>query len=197
MDYDKYKPNATFAPSDVFCQAITDGPANNPENPIVSAYKQVMYYAKKYLYITTPYLVIDDEIKEILKQAVKGGIDVRLITPNIPDKKNVKLVTSYNYGELLRAGVRIFEYTPGFIHAKTILTEDCGIIGTINMDYRSFYLHYECGALIYNKEALQPVYEDLVETMKISQEITYEEWKRRPLWIKIKQNFLNLFATLM
>ena len=93
--------------------------------------------------------------------------------------------------------MRIFEYTPGFIHAKTILTEDCGIIGTINMDYRSFYLHYECGALIYNKEVLQPVYKDLVETMAISHEITYEEWKNRPLWIKVKQNFLNLFATLM
>jgi len=197
LDYDKYKPNRVFVPSDVFCQVITDGPANNPENPIVSAYKQVMYYAKSYLYITTPYLVIDDEIKEILKQAVKGGVDVRLITPNIPDKKNVKLVTSYNYGELLRSGVRIYEYTPGFIHAKTILTEDCGIIGTINMDYRSFYLHYECGALIYNKEVLQPAYEDLVETMSVSHEITYEEWKNRPLWTKVKQNFLNLFATLM
>jgi len=132
-----------------------------------------------------------------LKLAVKGGVDVRLITPNIPDKKNVKLVTSYNYGELLRAGVRIYEYTPGFIHAKTILTEDCGIIGTINMDYRSFYLHYECGALIYDKEALRPAYEDLLATMKISREITYEEWKNRSLWTKIKQNFLNLFATLM
>ncbi len=197
LDYDKYKPNRVFVKSDVFCQVITDGPANNPENPIVSAYKQVMYCAKNYLYITTPYLIIDDEIKEALKLAVKGGVDVRLITPNIPDKKNVKLVTSYNYGELLRAGVRIYEYTPGFIHAKTILTEDCGIIGTINMDYRSFYLHYECGALIYNKEALQPAYKDLLDTMKISHEITYEEWKHRPLWIKVKQNFLNLFATLM
>lgn len=197
LDYDKYRPDAAFEPNDVFCQVLTDGPANNPENPIVSAYKQIMYYAKNYLYITTPYLIIDDEIKEALKQAVKGGVDVRLITPNIPDKKNVKLVTSYNYGELLRAGVRIFEYTPGFIHAKTILTEDCGIVGTINMDYRSFYLHYECGALIYNKEVLRPVCEDLLATMEISHEITYEEWKNRPLWIKMKQNFLNLFATLM
>lgn len=197
IDYMPYRPNRNFPANDVFCQVLTDGPANNPENPIVSAYKQIIYYAKSYLYITTPYLIIDEEIQDALKLAVKSGIDVRMITPNIPDKKSVKLVTSFNYGELLKAGVRIYEYTPGFIHAKSIVTEDCGIVGTINMDYRSFYLHYECGAFICDKEAVEPLYRDLLETMKVSKEITYEEWKKRSLWVKLKQRFLNLFSTQM
>ena len=196
IDYLRYKAMPEYK-GDTYCQVISDGPANNPNNPIESVYNQMIMFADQYLYITTPYLIIEDSMKQSLIEAAHRGVDVRIITPNIPDKKNVKLVTSYNYGELLRAGVRIYEYTPGFIHAKTILTEDCGIIGTINMDYRSFYLHYECGALIYNQEALEPVYKDLLATMELSHEISYEEWKHRPLWIKIKQNFLNLFATLM
>lgn len=197
IDYSPYKPSKAFPANNTFCQIISDGPANNPANPIAAAYRQIIYYAKEYLYITTPYLVIDDDIREALKLAVKSGVDVRMITPNIPDKRGVKLVTSYNYGELLKAGVRIYEYTPGFIHAKTILAEDCGIVGTINMDYRSFYLHYECGAYICDKETLQPVRKDLLKTMEISREITYDEWKHRPHIIKIQQQILNLFATLM
>lgn len=196
MDYNPFKPTKTFPQNDTYCQIISDGPANNPNNPIESVYKQVIYYAKKYLYVTTPYLVIEEDMQEALISAVKSGIDVRIITPYIPDKKMVKLLTNYNYGKLLEAGVRIFEYLPGFIHAKTIINEDCGIVGTINMDYRSFYLHYECGVFMCKREVIDMIKEDLLQTMAISKEVTYEEWKARPWHTKMAQRVLNLFATL-
>lgn len=197
MDYSIYRPTKQFEENDVYCQVISDGPANNPRNPIEDIYKQMIYYAKKVLYITTPYLIIEDDMRDALIAAAGSGIDVRIITPFIPDKKNVKILTNYNYGRLLEAGVRIFEYTPGFIHAKTIITEDTGIVGTINMDYRSFHLHYECGVWICDRENIRTIKEDLLKTMEDCHEVTYEEWKSRPFTMKIYQMILNLFSTLM
>jgi cardiolipin synthase len=195
--YESYMPTKKFPPSKVYTQVISDGPANNPENPIESVYGQMIHTARRFLYITTPYLIIEDYMKLTLIEAVKSGVDVRIITPNIPDKKNVKLLTNYNYGQLLKNGVRIFEYTPGFIHAKTIINEDCGIVGTINMDYRSFYLHYENGVWMAEAQIIERIKQDLLYTMEISKEITYEEWMRRPLRWKLYQPVLNLFSTLM
>lgn len=197
IDYEPYRPDKKFKENELFCQVISDGPANNPQNPIEDIYKQIIYYAKKYLYVTTPYLVIEDNMREALITAVRSGIDVRLITPAIPDKKTVKILTNYNYGKLLEAGIRIYEYTPGFIHAKTIINEDCGIVGTINMDYRSFYLHYECGVFMYSRKMIDIIKDDLIKTMEISHEITYEEWKTRPWYIKTAEQIFNVFATLM
>ena len=197
IDYEPFRPTMKFPNNDVYCHVISDGPVNNPNNPIENIYKQMIYYAKKYLYITTPYLVIEDDMKEALKIAAQSGVDVRIITPYIPDKKNVKQLTNYNYGSLLEAGVRIFEYKPGFIHAKTIITEDCGIVGTINMDYRSFYLHYECGLWMCNHEVIKVIKEDLLKTIDQCIEISYAEWKNRPWYVKVHQSVLNLFSTQM
>ncbi len=196
VDYLDYKVTFPRKCGNVFCQVISDGPANNPDNPIESIYNQMIVYADQYLYITTPYLIIEDYMKNSLIEAVKRGVDVRIITPGIPDKKNVKLLTNYNYGLLLREGVKIYEYTPGFIHAKQILTENSVIIGTINMDYRSFYLHYENGVWMSGKEIQEAVRTDFFKTFKESKEITYEEWLGRPLWWKLVQPLLNLFSTL-
>jgi len=197
MDYKQYRPTKQFEANDVYCQVFADGPANNPKNPVENIYKQTIYYAKKILYITTPYLIIEDDMRDALITSAASGIDVRIITPFIPDKKNVKILTNYNYGRLLAAGVRIFEYTPGFIHAKTIINEDCGIIGTVNMDYRSFHLHYECGVWMCDQEIINTIREDLLQTMEQCHEVTYEEWKNRPFYIKFYQKILNLFSTLM
>lgn len=197
IDYYAYRPTKEFEESEIYCQVVSDGPANNPRNPVENIYKQTINYSKKILYITTPYLIIEDDLRESLTTAAASGIDVRIITPFIPDKKNVKILTNYNYGRLLEAGVRIFEYTPGFIHAKTIINEDCGIVGTINMDYRSFHLHYECGVWLCDKKTINVIKEDLIKTMEQCHEVTYEEWKNRPFYIKFYQRILNLFATLM
>lgn len=197
IDFNLYRPTVKDISNQVFCQVISDGPANNPNNPIESIYRQMIQYAKEYLYITTPYLIIEHDMQDVLVAAVKSGIDVRIITPYIPDKKNVKLLTNYNYGFLLKNGIKIFEYLPGFIHAKTIISDTCGIVGTINMDYRSFYLHYENGVWISDSNVIAEIKNDLEKTFEESKEITYEEWCNRPLKMKMQQSVINLFSTLM
>lgn len=196
IDYLKYRADFKQSCGGVYCQVISDGPANNPSNPIESIYNQMIVFSDKYLYITTPYLIIEDYMKISLIEAAKRGVDVRIITPGIPDKKNVKLLTNYNYGPLLREGVRIYEYTPGFIHAKQIVTENAVIVGTINMDYRSFYLHYENGVWMSGKEIQEAVRKDFFDTFEVSKEITYDDWLARPYTWKMVQPLLNLFSTL-
>ena len=122
---------------------------------------------------------------------------VRIITPHIPDKKHIKYMTEYNYGILLKNGIRIYEYEPGFIHSKVVMNEHCAIVGTINMDYRSFYLHYENGVWIYDEEFRQAVEADFINTFAQSIEITYEDWKNRPLKMKIIQPILHVFDALV
>ncbi len=197
LDYSIYRPTKKFPKNQVYCQVISDGPANNPNNPIENVYMQMIQYATEYVYITTPYLIIEDDMRRALVLAAKSGIDVRIITPAIPDKKNVKYMTNYNYGSLLEGGVRIYEYEPGFIHAKTIINESTGIVGTINMDYRSFYLHYENGVCMSNRDVIEGIRKDFEKTLQVCHEFTYEEWKSRPLILKIYQNVISLFSTLM
>ena len=180
-----------------FCQVIADGPANNPENPIADTILQLIYSSSKYLYITTPYLILDDDIMEALAISAKRGTDVRIITPGIPDKKIINMITKHSYGYLLKNGVKIYEYTPGFIHAKTVVTDECALVGTINMDFRSLFLHYECGALMWDETLRHRVKEDILETIGVSHEVTYPEWKKRPALTKIMQNFFALFSSLM
>lgn len=182
---------------DGFCQIVTDGPANNPENPISDTILQLIYSSTDHIYITTPYLVLDDDIMEAFAISAKRGTDVRIITPGIPDKKTINQLTKYSYGYLLENGVRIYEYTPGFMHAKTILTDECALVGTINLDFRSLYIHYECGALMWDKSLNESIMEDFDEMFKMSREITLEEWKKRPFIIKVIQNFLSLFSSLV
>ena len=119
------------------------------------------------------------------------------IRMSIPDKKVVNQLTKYSYGFLLENGVKIYEYAPGFMHAKTYLSDECALIGTINLDFRSLYIHYECGALMWDKNMNTDIMNDFKETMDASKEITLEEWKKRPVPIKIIQNFFNLFSSLM
>lgn len=196
-DFNRYRPTMEFPKSDVYCHVIADGPLNNPNNPIEMSYNQMVYEAREYLYVMTPYLIVEKDMQDALILAVKSGVDVRIITPYIPDKKTIKLVTNYNYGYLLKNGVRIFEYLPGFIHAKSIINEASGIVGTINMDYRSFYLHYENGIWISNKEVVSTIKQDYSNTFEKCREISYEEWCKRPWKIKVEQAILNAFSTLL
>ena len=197
LAYSIYKPTIEFEMNQTFACVISDGPVNNPSNPIENIYKQIIHYANDYLYISTPYLIIEEDMQLALIMAARSGVDVRIITPFIPDKKHVKILTNYNYGVLLANGIKIYEYTPGFIHAKSIINENCGVVGTINMDYRSFYLHYECGVFMAEKKIIGDIKDDFTMTLKQCREVTYAEWKSRPLGLKIYQSILNIFSTQM
>ena len=149
-----------------YVQPFCDTPLEN--EPIAeNVYIEVLNQAKKYVYIYTPYLIIDNEMKIALCLAAKRGVDVRIVTPGIPDKKIINRLTKSNYAPLLKAGVKIYEYSPGFIHAKSYVCDDkFAIVGTINMDYRSLYLHFECGTYMYKTEAIQQLKNDCLDTFK-------------------------------
>lgn len=187
---DKYMPDTKERFAGI-CQPYADGPANNPDNPARDLYHLMANTANRELLIMTPYLILDDETKECLCLAAKSGTTVKIITPGIPDKKRTKLLTEWNYGELLKAGVRIFEYTPGFVHAKMCLNDTGGFIGTVNMDFRSFYLHYECGVWFCEAPVYEEIYKDYNETLTKCREITLEEWNSRPFSVRLRQMILQ------
>ena len=133
--------------------------------------------AKKYFYITTPYLIIDHHLTMALCDAARRGVDVRVVTPHIPDKKAVFCMTRSSYKQLREAGVKIYEYTPGFVHAKMLISDDdVAFVGTINLDFRSLTHHYECGAVLYKHPCLKDIHEDFENIFEVSELIT-DEWK--------------------
>jgi cardiolipin synthase len=135
--------------------------------------------AQRYVYITTPYIVCSRGIVSVLAACALSGVDVRIITPFIADKRLVKLCTEAFYEELLMNGVRIFEYTPGFIHAKSIVSDDCrAFIGSANLDYRSLYRNYENGVCVFGEETVAPVIHDVRETLALCREITLAELRQ-------------------
>ncbi len=126
--------------------------------------------AKKYFYITTPYLIIDHHLTQALTDAARRGVDVRVITPHIPDKKAVFCLTRSSYKRLREAGVKVYEYTPGFIHAKMLVSDDdLAFVGTINLDFRSLAHHYECGAVLYKQPCIQDIRDDFDHIFEVSQ----------------------------
>lgn len=182
---------------DGFALPYCDGPLTD-QSPAEGLYMQILNSAQKYVYIMTPYLVIDDMMISTLCMAAKSGIEVCIVTPHIPDKAYVHNVTRYNYLELLQAGVKIYEYTPGFIHSKIFLSDDCiSTVGSVNMDYRSFIFHFECGVWLNNKETALNIKQHFREVLAVSQEIKLEDWNKRSRLTKIKQGFLHLFGPLM
>lgn len=138
--------------------------------------------AKRRVYITTPYLIVDRSLTVALCNAARRGVDVRIITPHVPDKRIVFLLTRASYRPLLAAGVRIFEYTPGFIHAKQMLVDDeIAFVGTVNMDYRSLSHHFECGAILCRTPALADISADFEGVLAVSQEICADTFRVNPI----------------
>jgi cardiolipin synthase len=181
-----------------YVQFLTDSPVNNPKNPAETTYLQIVNYAKSYVYITTPYLIIDNLMINALCSAAQSGADVRIITPGIPDKWFVHATTRSFYGRLLRQGVRIFEYTPGFMHAKMIVSDDTNaLIGSINMDFRSFFLHDECALLVCGSPVVGEILADIRRTMDQCEEISPERMNNRSVLLKIVQSLLKLFSPMM
>lgn len=163
-----------------------------------NVYLNILNQSKKYVYIFTPYLIIDNDMINSLLLAAKRGVDVRIIVPGIPDKKIVYLLTTSYFETLIKNGVKIYTYTPGFIHSKVFVSDDNIVtVGTINMDYRSLYLHFECGVLMQDTyDVIHEVKKDLLDTMKASHQVTEKE--ATPNVLKgLGQAILRLFAPLM
>jgi len=195
-DYEAYRPTQIGEASGFF-QPFTDGPVVDADYIAKNIYKLFIYNAKKYIYITTPYLIVDSTVLDALRVAAKGGTDVRIMVPKKWDKWFVHLVTLSNYQTLLEAGVRIFEYTPGFVHAKSIVSDDeHAVIGTINMDFRSYYLHYENGVWICDAPTVEGIKKDLMETFDVCEEIKLDAWMQRPWHEKCLQAIMRLFAVM-
>lgn len=163
-----------------------------------SVYMDILYRAKSYVYIMTPYLILDNELETALKYASQRGIDVKLILPGIPDKKTAYALAKSHYKTLIKAGVKIYEYTPGFVHAKVFVSDDeKAVVGTINLDYRSLYHHFECATYLYRADCISQIKEDFTKTLASCREVTSETVKHEKLSYKIMGGFLKLIAPLM
>lgn len=181
---------------DGFVQPYTDTPTDN-EAVGETAYINMISRAKRNIYICTPYLVIDNELMTVLTSAAKCGVDVRIITPGIPDKWYVYAVTRSFYGSLTAAGIRIYEYTPGFIHSKLCVCDgEYGICGSINFDYRSLYLHHECASWMFRSKAVTQMHDSFLETLTKCREVQPDTCARH--WYqRLLQSLLRVFAPMM
>ncbi|MCR4712710.1 MAG: cardiolipin synthase [Clostridia bacterium] len=177
-DYTPFRPQVHHPglfDSDGIVQPFSDTPLDD-ENLSENVYMEIITQAEEYVYIFTPYLILDNEMQSCLTLAAKRGVDVRIVTPGIPDKKLIYRLTRSYYMPLIKAGVRIYEYTPGFIHAKSILADDrVGVVGSINLDYRSLYLHFECGTAMIGSHALYDLKRDCRETFLTSRRVQKED----------------------
>ena len=195
--YDYYRPRFG-AEGQGFVQPFVDGPDNNPINTAEDAFLQLIAGARETLTITTPYLAIDEPMMRSLCLAADSGVKVQLLMPGIPDHKFAYLVAESYWGELMRHGVEIDIFTPGLLHGKTVLADGkMAFVGSVNMDYRSFQLHFECGTLLYGTAASQPLAEDMARIAASGERMTMKRWKSRPWYHKALGTLLRLFAMWM
>lgn len=182
------------AQSDGFVQPFGDNPLDD-YSTAEDVYIQMINNARRYVWITTPYLVPDDQISSALEIAAASGVDVRIITPRHPDKKTVFEVSRSNYEPLMKAGVKIYEYIPGFMHSKTFIADDeTAVVGTTNIDYRSFYLHFELSVLFVRSSVVAAVKEDFLKTFDLSEEMTADMVRARGPVHRAVRYFLRLFS---
>ena len=160
-------------------------------------YMNLISSARQYLYIQTPYLIIDDAMVSALILAAKNGVDVKILTPGQPDKWYVHMTTRSFYRELLAGGVQIYEYTPGFLHAKVMVSDDkTATVGTVNLDCRSLYLHFECGTWICGSQSVKEIREDFEETLSVCKKISVSDC-RAGIIKRLVQSLFRLIAPLM
>ncbi len=161
-------------------------------------YCHILNHAKKYVHIMTPYLILDRKMLDSLTLAAKSRIDVKIIMPSIPDKWYAFALAKTYYIELIQAGVKIYEFTPGFVHAKVFVSDDdTATVGTINLDYRSLYLHFECGVFLYNNPVVRDVEKDFQDTLKRCFRISVADVKNLGLKMRLAGKVLRLIAPLM
>ena len=180
-----------------YVQPFADSPLDY-EDVGATAFSGLIQSARERVWIMTPYLILDDKMSQALCRAAKTGVDVRIITPGIPDKRYVYAVTRANYDLLLEAGVRIFEYKPGFIHSKVCFADGMyAVVGTVNMDFRSLYLHFEDAVYLCGNEAVEQVEADFEDVFPVCREITYARSRRVGFWRRLVRTILRLFSPLL
>ena len=197
-DFDQYHLENQTRPGSGLCIPYGSGPKPIYQMKVGKiVYQNLINQAEDFVYITTPYLIIDYDLTEDIKNAAMRGVDVRIVTPHIPDKKLIQLVTRGAYPDLLSAGVRIFEYTPGFIHSKQMIVDDrFAAVGTINLDYRSLVHHYENAVLLYKTESIADIRKDFEEIFEQSQEIFSDTIN--PTWYQMMiKEITQLFAPML
>lgn len=161
-------------------------------------YMDIINSAHSYVHIMTPYLILDDEMLQALKYAAERGVDVKLILPGIPDKKGVYALAKTYFASLIASGVEIYIYTEGFVHAKVFVSDDIkGVVGTVNLDYRSLYHHYECAAYMYDVPCLSDVEKDVQETLKKCYRYELADVPKEKLSVRIQGSFMRLIAPLL
>lgn len=198
-EYSKYiqKETETKKAGAGFVIPYGDGPTT-PENVSETVYMDMINQAVGYVHIMTPYFIVDNAMLDVLQYAARRGVDVKLIIPHIPDKKAVFAMSRTFYPDLLAAGVKVYEYTPGFVHAKIFVSDDeKAVVGTINLDYRSLYHHFECGAYMYRNEAVADVENDFNETIGKCIRVDMEYYKKIPFMNRLLGRILRLFGPLM
>ena len=163
-----------------------------------TVYMDILNRANSYVHIMTPYLILDGELETAVKYAALRGVDVRIILPGIPDKKMAYALAKSYYRTLIEAGVKIYEYTPGFVHAKVFVSDDVkAVVGTINLDYRSLYHHFECATYLYRTDCIQEIEEDFLNTQKDCRMVTQESIRKEKPFYKLAGPVMRFFAPLM
>lgn len=200
LDFENYLPHKYHPESfesSGYVQPFCDTPLDE-EIVGENVYLNIINRAKRYVYICTPYLIIDNEMMTALCLAAKSGVDVKIMTPGIPDKKMVFLLTQSYYEQLLEAGVKIYEYQPGFLHAKSFVCDDeIAVVGTINLDYRSLYLHFEDGVWMYRNQVIDEIRDDFMETMEYCHPVDMEFCKNRNMLVRGIQSIMRLLAPML
>ena len=199
-DYAPYLPTpGTYAQPDAagyvlpYCSNPMDG-----EHVGEMVYLDILNRATDYVWIMTPYLILDQQLITAITFAAQRGVDVRILLPHIPDKKYAFALAKRHYKQLLRAGVRIYEYTPGFVHSKIFLSDDRkAVVGTINLDYRSLYLNFECAAYVQDGPVVQDIKADYLQTLEVSHPVTLEEACSQPLGTRCYGWLLKTIAPLL
>lgn len=195
-DFSIFHVQAEQGEADGYIAAYGDSPFDN-ESTGQNVYMNILNNAKKYVYISTPYLIIDTELENALILAAKRGVDVRILTPGVADKKTVWYITRSFYQNLIAGGVKIYEYTPGFNHAKVFVSDDkAATVGTINLDYRSLYLHFENGTYLCGSKKVMNIRDDMIACYQVSHQMHKGEIKEN-IFQRMAIGFIKLFAAQM
>ena len=185
------------AESDGYVMPYCDCPLDG-ERVGESVYMDILYRAKHYVHIMTPYLILDNELETALKYAAQRGVDVKIILPGIPDKKIAYSLAKSHYSQLVKYGVKIYEYDPGFVHAKIFVSDnEKAVVGTINLDYRSLYHHFECATYMYKTSCVSEIEADYQETLKKCSAVTNESIKNEKIFYKVFGAIVKILAPLM